>query len=168
MYQWYAEGHRTQMFSVSGQKRFRTICIWVTLTRFLATMVHSFGMKRGNQPTLEVLRRFVRCQWSWLSRWSSKFRAVTLEKCDRWDARIGQFLAKRTHDQKLLREKVMHLIRVAGIERIRSAAYKLHIHPKGRAIYAIRSLSEAYAERVNNIRNVISRLCGFHRINNGV
>ncbi|KAL4591965.1 hypothetical protein LXL04_004942 [Taraxacum kok-saghyz] len=52
-------------------------------------------LKQMNNLTKEELVHVLRRQSSGFSRGSSKYRGVTLHKCGRWEARIGQFLGKK-------------------------------------------------------------------------
>jgi len=48
-----------------------------------------------NNFTKEEFVHILRRQSTGFSRGSSKYRGVTLHKCGRWEARMGQFLGKK-------------------------------------------------------------------------
>lgn len=52
-------------------------------------------MKQMNNLSKEEFVHILRRQSTGFSRGSSKFRGVTLHKCGRWEARMGQFLGKK-------------------------------------------------------------------------
>ncbi|CAN1274918.1 APETALA2-like protein 2 [Linum perenne] len=53
--------------------------------------------------TKEEFVQILRRQSSGFSRGSSKFRGVTLHKCGRWEARMGQFLGKKAYDMAAIK-----------------------------------------------------------------
>ncbi|GJV89532.1 floral homeotic protein APETALA 2-like protein [Tanacetum coccineum] len=53
------------------------------------------GLKQLNNLTKEEFVHVLRRQTSGISRGSPKYRGVTLHKCGRWEARMGQFLGKK-------------------------------------------------------------------------
>ncbi|CAA0823158.1 Ethylene-responsive transcription factor RAP2-7 [Striga hermonthica] len=52
-------------------------------------------MKQANNLSKEEFVHILRRQSTGFSRGSSKYRGVTLHKCGRWEARMGQFLGKK-------------------------------------------------------------------------
>ncbi|CAI9091023.1 OLC1v1025940C2 [Oldenlandia corymbosa var. corymbosa] len=56
-------------------------------------------MKQMINLTKEEFVQVLRRQSTGFSRGSSKFRGVTLHKCGRWEARMGQFLGKKAYDK---------------------------------------------------------------------
>jgi AP2-like factor (euAP2 lineage) len=56
----------------------------------LSSLVHQMK-SLSKEEFVHVLRR----QSTGFSRGSSKYRGVTLHKCGRWEARMGQFLGKK-------------------------------------------------------------------------
>ncbi|OMO71596.1 hypothetical protein CCACVL1_18145 [Corchorus capsularis] len=55
-------------------------------------------MKQMKQMSKEEFVHILRRQSTGFSRGSSKYRGVTLHKCGRWEARMGQFLGKKAYD----------------------------------------------------------------------
>ncbi|KAK4366521.1 hypothetical protein RND71_014401 [Anisodus tanguticus] len=53
----------------------------------------------SKEEFVQILRR----QSTGFSRGSSKYRGVTLHKCDRWEARMGQFLGKKAYDKAAIK-----------------------------------------------------------------
>ncbi|TMW94000.1 hypothetical protein EJD97_010893 [Solanum chilense] len=53
----------------------------------------------GKEEFVHLLRRHS----TGFSRGSSKFRGVTLHKCGRWEARMGQFLGKKAYDKAAIK-----------------------------------------------------------------
>ncbi|KAK3008285.1 hypothetical protein RJ639_013278 [Escallonia herrerae] len=53
----------------------------------------------SKEEFVHILRR----QSTGFSRGSSKFRGVTLHKCGRWEARMGQFLGKKAYDKAAIK-----------------------------------------------------------------
>ncbi|KAF8039769.1 hypothetical protein BT93_B2092 [Corymbia citriodora subsp. variegata] len=53
----------------------------------------------SKEEFVHILRR----QSTGFSRGSSKYRGVTLHKCGRWEARMGQFLGKKAYDKAAMR-----------------------------------------------------------------
>eukprot|EP00250_Pteridium_aquilinum_P017273 c23540_g4_i1 orf=223-2976(+) len=56
-----------------------------------------------NTLSKEEFVHLLRRQSMGFSRGSSRFRGVTLHKCGRWEARMGQFLGKRAYDEAAIR-----------------------------------------------------------------
>ncbi|KAL0460654.1 UNVERIFIED_CONTAM: Ethylene-responsive transcription factor RAP2-7 [Sesamum latifolium] len=56
-------------------------------------------MKQTKNLTKEEFVHILRRQSTGFSRGSSKYRGVTLHKCGRWEARMGQFLGKKAYDK---------------------------------------------------------------------
>ncbi|XP_068342001.1 ethylene-responsive transcription factor RAP2-7-like isoform X2 [Pyrus communis] len=56
-------------------------------------------IKQMSNFTKEQFVHILRRQSTGFSRGSSKFRGVTLHKCGRWEARMGQFLGKKAYDK---------------------------------------------------------------------
>lgn len=69
------------------------------LTQFLFNFSYSFALwfslKQMGKLTKEEFVHVLRRQSTCYPRGSSKFRGVTLHKCGRWEARMGQFLGKK-------------------------------------------------------------------------
>lgn len=58
----------------------------------IVNFVNAMQMKNfTKEEFVHILRR----QSTGFSRGSSKYRGVTLHKCGRWEARMGQFLGKK-------------------------------------------------------------------------
>ncbi|KAG6485887.1 hypothetical protein ZIOFF_054454 [Zingiber officinale] len=55
-----------------------------------------------NMPKEEFIH-ILRRQSTGFSRGSSKYRGVTLHKCGRWEARMGQFLGKKAYDKAAIK-----------------------------------------------------------------
>ncbi|KAK3016656.1 hypothetical protein RJ639_006751 [Escallonia herrerae] len=60
-------------------------------------------IKQMNNLTKEEFVHILRRQSTGFSRGSSKFRGVTLHKCGRWEARMGQFLGKKAYDRAVIK-----------------------------------------------------------------
>ncbi|KAK2975368.1 hypothetical protein RJ640_012379 [Escallonia rubra] len=62
-------------------------------------------MKQAQMKNLskEEFVHILRRQSTGFSRGSSKFRGVTLHKCGRWEARMGQFLGKKAYDKAAIK-----------------------------------------------------------------
>ncbi|XP_011077024.1 AP2-like ethylene-responsive transcription factor TOE3 isoform X2 [Sesamum indicum] len=56
-------------------------------------------MKQMKNLTKEEFVHILRRQSTGFARGSSKYRGVTLHKCGRWEARMGQFLGKKAYDK---------------------------------------------------------------------
>ncbi|GAB4836500.1 hypothetical protein Ancab_001412 [Ancistrocladus abbreviatus] len=56
-------------------------------------------MKQMKNLTKEEFVHILRRQSTGFSRGSSRYRGVTLHKCGRWEARMGQFLGKKAYDK---------------------------------------------------------------------
>ncbi|XP_023640277.1 ethylene-responsive transcription factor RAP2-7 isoform X2 [Capsella rubella] len=56
-------------------------------------------MKQVQNLSKEEFVHILRRQSTGFSRGSSKYRGVTLHKCGRWEARMGQFLGKKAYDK---------------------------------------------------------------------
>ncbi|XP_057483683.1 ethylene-responsive transcription factor RAP2-7-like isoform X2 [Actinidia eriantha] len=56
-------------------------------------------LKQTKNLTKEEFVHTLRRQSTGFSRGSSKYRGVTLHKCGRWEARMGQFLGKKAYDK---------------------------------------------------------------------
>nr|XP_043635895.1 ethylene-responsive transcription factor RAP2-7-like isoform X2 [Erigeron canadensis] len=56
-------------------------------------------MKQMKNFSKEEFVHILRRQSTGFSRGSSKYRGVTLHKCGRWEARMGQFLGKKAYDK---------------------------------------------------------------------
>ncbi|GAB4854900.1 hypothetical protein Ancab_023487 [Ancistrocladus abbreviatus] len=56
-------------------------------------------MKQMKNLTKEEFVHILRRQSNGFSRGSSRYRGVTLHKCGRWEARIGQFVGKKAYDK---------------------------------------------------------------------
>ncbi|CAN4119941.1 unnamed protein product [Withania somnifera] len=60
-------------------------------------------MKQMNNLSKEEFVHVLRRQSTGFSRGSSKFRGVTLHKCGRWEARMGQFVGKKAYDKAAIK-----------------------------------------------------------------
>ncbi|KAL6980416.1 hypothetical protein U1Q18_022057 [Sarracenia purpurea var. burkii] len=60
-------------------------------------------MKQMQNLTKEEFVHILRRQSTGFSRGSSKYRGVTLHKCGRWEARMGQFLGKKAYDKAAIK-----------------------------------------------------------------
>ncbi|XP_044480021.1 ethylene-responsive transcription factor RAP2-7-like isoform X5 [Mangifera indica] len=60
-------------------------------------------MKQLKDLTKEEFVHTLRRQSSGFSRGSSKYRGVTLHKCGRWEARMGQFFGKKAYDRAAIK-----------------------------------------------------------------
>ncbi|TYJ33473.1 hypothetical protein E1A91_A05G106000v1 [Gossypium mustelinum] len=60
-------------------------------------------MKQMKNLTKEEFVHILRRQSTGFSRGSSKYRGVTLHKCGRWEARMGQFLGKKAYDKAAIK-----------------------------------------------------------------
>ncbi|XP_073124941.1 ethylene-responsive transcription factor RAP2-7-like isoform X2 [Henckelia pumila] len=60
-------------------------------------------MKQMKDLTKEEFVHILRRRSNGFSRGSSKYRGVTLHKCGRWEARMGQFLGKRAYDKAAIK-----------------------------------------------------------------
>ncbi|XP_024034630.1 ethylene-responsive transcription factor RAP2-7 isoform X2 [Citrus clementina] len=60
-------------------------------------------MKQMKNLTKEEFVHILRRQSTGFSRGSSKYRGVTLHKCGRWEARMGQFLGKKAYDKAAMK-----------------------------------------------------------------
>ncbi|XP_022755683.1 ethylene-responsive transcription factor RAP2-7-like isoform X2 [Durio zibethinus] len=60
-------------------------------------------MKQMKNLTKEEFVLILRRQSTGFSRGSSKYRGVTLHKCGRWEARMGQFLGKKAYDKAAIK-----------------------------------------------------------------
>ncbi|WKA01073.1 hypothetical protein VitviT2T_019375 [Vitis vinifera] len=60
-------------------------------------------MKQMKNLNKEEFVHILRRQSNGFSRGSSKYRGVTLHKCGRWEARMGQFLGKKAYDKAAIR-----------------------------------------------------------------
>ncbi|XP_022743368.1 ethylene-responsive transcription factor RAP2-7-like isoform X2 [Durio zibethinus] len=60
-------------------------------------------IKQMRNFTKEEFVHILRRQSTGFSRGSSKYRGVTLHKCGRWEARMGQFLGKKAYDKAALK-----------------------------------------------------------------
>ncbi|CAI0545332.1 unnamed protein product [Linum tenue] len=60
-------------------------------------------MNQMKNLTKEEFVHILRRQSTGFSRGSSKFRGVTLHKCGRWEARMGQFLGKKAYDKAAIK-----------------------------------------------------------------
>ncbi|XP_031389072.1 ethylene-responsive transcription factor RAP2-7 isoform X2 [Punica granatum] len=60
-------------------------------------------LKQMKNLTKEEFVHILRRQSTGFSRGSSKYRGVTLHKCGRWEARMGQFLGKKAYDKAAIR-----------------------------------------------------------------
>nr|AMY95569.1 APETALA2-like protein [Aechmea fasciata] len=60
-------------------------------------------MKQMRNLTKEEFVHILRRQSTGFSRGSSKYRGVTLHKCGRWEARMGQFLGKKAYDKAAIK-----------------------------------------------------------------
>ncbi|KAK8550958.1 hypothetical protein V6N12_039635 [Hibiscus sabdariffa] len=60
-------------------------------------------MKQTKNMTKEEFVHILRRQSTGFSRGSSKYRGVTLHKCGRWEARMGQFLGKKAYDKAAIK-----------------------------------------------------------------
>lgn len=56
-------------------------------------------MKQMKDLTKEEFVHILRRQSTGFARGSSRYRGVTLHKCGRWEARMGQFLGKKAYDK---------------------------------------------------------------------
>ncbi|PKI43284.1 hypothetical protein CRG98_036370 [Punica granatum] len=59
-------------------------------------------MKQMGNLTKEEFVHILRRQSTGVSRGSSKYRGMALQKCGRWDSRVGQFLGKKPHDKVII------------------------------------------------------------------
>ncbi|XWS53228.1 hypothetical protein CRYUN_Cryun11dG0139800 [Craigia yunnanensis] len=60
-------------------------------------------IKQMKNLTKEEFVHILRRQSTGFSRGSSKYRGVTLHKCGRWEARMGQFLGKKAYDKAAIK-----------------------------------------------------------------
>nr|XP_010907514.1 APETALA2-like protein 1 isoform X2 [Elaeis guineensis] len=60
-------------------------------------------LKQTRNLTKEEFVHILRRQSTGFSRGSSKYRGVTLHKCGRWEARMGQFLGKKAYDKAAIK-----------------------------------------------------------------
>ncbi|XP_077216632.1 ethylene-responsive transcription factor RAP2-7-like isoform X2 [Tasmannia lanceolata] len=60
-------------------------------------------LKQMRNLTKEEFVHILRRQSTGFSRGSSKYRGVTLHKCGRWEARMGQFLGKKAYDKAAIK-----------------------------------------------------------------
>ncbi|KAL7184665.1 hypothetical protein ACSBR2_026751 [Camellia fascicularis] len=60
-------------------------------------------MKQMTNLTKEEFVQILRRRSTGFSRGSSKYRGVTLHKCGRWEARMGQFLGKKAYDKAAIK-----------------------------------------------------------------
>ncbi|CAD6334801.1 unnamed protein product [Miscanthus lutarioriparius] len=60
-------------------------------------------MKQLKSLSKEEFVHVLRRQSTGFSRGSSKYRGVTLHKCGRWEARMGQFLGKKAYDKAAIK-----------------------------------------------------------------
>ncbi|KAG2670285.1 hypothetical protein I3843_14G077100 [Carya illinoinensis] len=60
-------------------------------------------MKQMKNLAKEEFVHILRRQSTGFSRGSSKYRGVTLHKCGRWEARMGQFLGKKAYDKAAIK-----------------------------------------------------------------
>ncbi|KAL7109839.1 hypothetical protein ACP275_06G200600 [Erythranthe tilingii] len=60
-------------------------------------------MSQMKNLTKEEFVHILRRQSTGFSRGSSKYRGVTLHKCGRWEARMGQFLGKKAYDKAAIK-----------------------------------------------------------------
>ncbi|XVF75480.1 hypothetical protein PTKIN_Ptkin13bG0191300 [Pterospermum kingtungense] len=60
-------------------------------------------MKEMNHTSKEEFVHILRRQSTGFSRGSSKYRGVTLHKCGRWEARMGQLLGKKAYDMAAMK-----------------------------------------------------------------
>ncbi|XP_028775840.1 ethylene-responsive transcription factor RAP2-7 isoform X1 [Neltuma alba] len=60
-------------------------------------------LKQMKNLTKEEFVHILRRQSTGFSRGSSKYRGVTLHKCGRWEARMGQFLGKKAYDKAAIK-----------------------------------------------------------------
>ncbi|XP_062181682.1 APETALA2-like protein 1 isoform X2 [Phragmites australis] len=60
-------------------------------------------MKQMKSLSKEEFVHALRRQSTGFSRGSSKYRGVTLHKCGRWEARMGQFLGKKAYDKAAIK-----------------------------------------------------------------
>ncbi|XP_073293352.1 ethylene-responsive transcription factor RAP2-7-like isoform X2 [Primulina huaijiensis] len=60
-------------------------------------------MKQMKDLTKEEFVHILRRRSNGFSRGSSKYRGVTLHKCGRWEARMGQFLGKKAYDKAAIK-----------------------------------------------------------------
>ncbi|XP_051130847.1 ethylene-responsive transcription factor RAP2-7-like isoform X2 [Andrographis paniculata] len=60
-------------------------------------------MKQMKDLSKEEFVHVLRRQSTGFSRGSSKYRGVTLHKCGRWEARMGQFLGKKAYDKAAIK-----------------------------------------------------------------
>ncbi|KAK4578945.1 hypothetical protein RGQ29_028850 [Quercus rubra] len=60
-------------------------------------------MKQTRNMTKEEFIHILRRQSTGFARGSSKYRGVTLHKCGRWEARMGQFLGKKAYDMAAIK-----------------------------------------------------------------
>ncbi|KAG8655308.1 ethylene-responsive transcription factor RAP2-7 isoform X3 [Manihot esculenta] len=60
-------------------------------------------LKQVKNLTKEEFVHILRRQSTGFSRGSSKYRGVTLHKCGRWEARMGQFLGKKAYDKAAIK-----------------------------------------------------------------
>ncbi|XP_060170204.1 ethylene-responsive transcription factor RAP2-7 isoform X2 [Lycium barbarum] len=60
-------------------------------------------MKQMKNLSKEEFVHVLRRQSTGFSRGSSKYRGVTLHKCGRWEARMGQFLGKKAYDKAAIK-----------------------------------------------------------------
>jgi len=61
----------------------------------IADLIFYYCVVQMSNFTKEEFVHILRRQSTGFSRGSSKYRGVTLHKCGRWEARMGQFLGKK-------------------------------------------------------------------------
>ncbi|XP_073016679.1 ethylene-responsive transcription factor RAP2-7-like isoform X1 [Primulina eburnea] len=67
-------------------------------------------MKQMKDLTKEEFVHILRRRSTGFSRGSSKYRGVTLHKCGRWEAQMGQFLGKRGYDKATIKCNVTEAV----------------------------------------------------------
>ncbi|XP_058729852.1 ethylene-responsive transcription factor RAP2-7-like isoform X2 [Vicia villosa] len=67
-------------------------------------------LKQTKNLSKEEFVHILRRQSTGFSRGSSKYRGVTLHKCGRWEARMGQYLGKKAYDKAAIQSNGMEAV----------------------------------------------------------
>ena len=76
--------------------------IYLVLINVTYHFIVCFIFEQMSNLTKEEFVHVLRRQSTGFPRGSSKYRGVTLHKCGRWEARMGQFLGKKYHFPQFL------------------------------------------------------------------